>query len=285
MTDSPAAMPAWALRLTISSVSKKYCRRSEWPTITCEHPASRSMKAATSQVNAPSFCSAAQFCAATLTFEPSRRSATLFKAVKTGASTISQRFAFATSGFKATAVATESVTVLYIFQFPAMTGLRMATTGTRLSTCFSYSILESRRYFIMLACFSYSIMILLCLTQIAHAQHFSIRRYGGSEGLGNNHVNCIFQDSKGYLWFGTWEGYVNMMKDPSLARSVPRFMVNDPRSHTKQHQSFLVCFVDRFTNWTSEKPQDGTTLSVSASTPGNFLPARNSSVAPPPVEM
>ena len=90
----------------------------------------------------------------------------------------------------------------------------------------------------MLACFSYLIMILLCLTQIAHAQHFSIRRYGVSEGLGNNHVNCIFQDSKGYLWFGTWEGYVNMMKDPSLARSVPRFMVNDPRSHTKPHQAF-----------------------------------------------
>src|SRR5437870_3019370 len=91
------------------------------------------MKAATSPVNAPSFCSAAQFCAATLMFEPSRRSATLFKAVKTGAITISQRFALATSGFSATAVATESATVLNIFQFPAMTGFRMIGKDTRVS--------------------------------------------------------------------------------------------------------------------------------------------------------
>src|SRR5438477_4173570 len=91
------------------------------------------MKAATSPVNAPSFCSAAQFCAATLMFEPSSRSATLFKAVKTGAMTISQRFALATSGFRATAVATESATVLYIFQFPAITGLRMIKNYCRRS--------------------------------------------------------------------------------------------------------------------------------------------------------
>src|SRR5215216_4944339 len=58
-------------------------------------------------------------------FEPSRRPATVFIAVNTGAMTTSQWFAFATSGFKARAVSTASLSVLYIFQLPAITGLRI----------------------------------------------------------------------------------------------------------------------------------------------------------------
>src|SRR5262249_2542993 len=83
------------------------------------------IKAATSPVWAPSSATGAQSCAETLIFDPSSRSATLFSAVKTGAMTTSQWLALATSGFRARAVATESPIVLYIFQFPAMTGLRM----------------------------------------------------------------------------------------------------------------------------------------------------------------
>src|SRR5438067_6293193 len=96
--------------------------------MTCEQPASRTMKAATSPVNAPSLCSVAQSCADTRIFDPSRRTATDFKAVKTGAITTSQWLAFATRGLSATAVATESATVLYIFQFPVMTGLRIRSS-------------------------------------------------------------------------------------------------------------------------------------------------------------
>src|SRR6185436_8480951 len=58
-------------------------------------------------------------------FEPSRRSATVFIAVKTGAITTSQWFALATRGFSARAVSTAWLSVLYIFQFPAITGLRI----------------------------------------------------------------------------------------------------------------------------------------------------------------
>src|SRR6185369_10569751 len=58
-------------------------------------------------------------------FEPSRRSATVFIAVKTGAMTTSQWFALATRGFSARAVSTAWLSVLYIFQFPAITGLRI----------------------------------------------------------------------------------------------------------------------------------------------------------------
>src|SRR6185295_5151769 len=59
-------------------------------------------------------------------FEPSRRSATVFIAVKTGAITTSQWFALATRGFSASAVSTAWLSVLYIFQFPAMTGFRIS---------------------------------------------------------------------------------------------------------------------------------------------------------------
>src|SRR6185503_4302088 len=57
--------------------------------------------------------------------DPSNRSATVLSAVKTGAMTTSQWLAFATSGFKASAVSTASPSNLYIFQFPAMTGFLM----------------------------------------------------------------------------------------------------------------------------------------------------------------
>src|SRR3989442_14463598 len=66
-------------------------------------------------------------------FEPSRRSATVLSAVKTGATTTSQWLALATNGFRASAMATDSATVLYIFQFPAITGLRMIMVGVSLS--------------------------------------------------------------------------------------------------------------------------------------------------------
>ena len=56
--------------------------------MTCDAPASFSMSAATSPVCAPCFVSVEQSCPAKRTFEPSSRSATVFKAVKTGAMTI-----------------------------------------------------------------------------------------------------------------------------------------------------------------------------------------------------
>src|SRR5437588_11628791 len=91
------------------------------------------MNAATSPVKAPSFLSVAQSCPATLIFDPSKRSAMLFSAVNTGAMITSQWLALAIRGFKATAVATESPTVLYIFQFPAITGLRISLVGVLLA--------------------------------------------------------------------------------------------------------------------------------------------------------
>src|SRR5262249_39324437 len=40
----------------------------------------------------------------------------------------------------------------------------------------------------------------------AFAQQLSFRRYGVPEGLARSRVNAIYQDGKGYIWFGTPEG-------------------------------------------------------------------------------
>jgi len=40
---SPASRAAFSFRLTMSSFSPKYCRRSEWPMITCVTPTASSM--------------------------------------------------------------------------------------------------------------------------------------------------------------------------------------------------------------------------------------------------
>src|SRR3954465_1886085 len=77
-------------------------------------------------------------------FEPSSRSATVLSAVKTGAITTSQWFAFATRGFNSTAVRTESAMSLYIFQFPAMTGLRIVF-GFQFSV-FGFSVSAVERF-------------------------------------------------------------------------------------------------------------------------------------------
>ena len=47
---SPASSATLSLRLTVSSVSPKYWRRSEWPMMTCVQPAARSMPAEISPV-------------------------------------------------------------------------------------------------------------------------------------------------------------------------------------------------------------------------------------------
>ena len=38
------------------------------------------------------------------------------------------------------------------------------------------------------------------------AQHLNIKNYTATEGLPQSQVRCIFQDSRGYLWLGTWSG-------------------------------------------------------------------------------
>lgn len=47
---------------------------------------------------------------------------------------------------------------------------------------------------------------LLWLAPAAYAQHLPFHRYDVADGLAGSDGRCIYQDSKGYLWFGTGEG-------------------------------------------------------------------------------
>jgi len=49
-------------------------------------------------------------------------------------------------------------------------------------------------------------IILLAAAPKAAAQQLSLRHYNVSEGLAGSSVGSIYQDAKGYLWFGTTEG-------------------------------------------------------------------------------
>src|SRR5208283_4578261 len=92
--------------------------------MTCVQPASTSIAAEMSPVCAPSLSQCISW-ADTATFDPSAASAAAANAVKGGATTTSQCTACAATGLIISMKCTASATVLYIFQFPAITGLRM----------------------------------------------------------------------------------------------------------------------------------------------------------------
>jgi signal transduction histidine kinase/ligand-binding sensor domain-containing protein/DNA-binding response OmpR family regulator len=50
------------------------------------------------------------------------------------------------------------------------------------------------------------VFVLLCLPSWLFAQDFPIRYLDISKGLSNNSVMNIYQDSDGYMWFGTYDG-------------------------------------------------------------------------------
>src|SRR5256884_7816886 len=123
---SPTQMMGWSfasrtarsLRLTLSSVSPKYCRRSLWPRITPSQPISASMGALTSPVNAPCF-SWWQFCPKSWMADPCRACFTAASAVNGGAT---PTCAPAPSSFcrSSRTSCTASPAVLCIFQLPQM---------------------------------------------------------------------------------------------------------------------------------------------------------------------
>src|SRR5277367_1372339 len=82
----------------------------------------------TSPVKAPSFSQWA-FWAATVIFEPLAVSTVAARALKGGATTISQCCDAATNGNSLAINARASAWVLYIFQLPAITGRRMGTSN------------------------------------------------------------------------------------------------------------------------------------------------------------
>jgi hypothetical protein len=131
----PAPSAAINLWLTASSVSWNSRRRSEWPMMTYSAPASFSMPALISPVNAPSR-SQCRFCPATPTGVLRAASATACSAVNGGATTISTSVTSFTTPRISLMNTTASWTVLNIFQLAAMKGVRMVCSLLR-ATCYS----------------------------------------------------------------------------------------------------------------------------------------------------
>jgi ligand-binding sensor domain-containing protein len=50
---------------------------------------------------------------------------------------------------------------------------------------------------------------------------------GIEQGLSNNAVRCIYQDHMGFMWFGTYDGLVEVRFDKQPAAGVYMVKVND----------------------------------------------------------
>lgn len=58
--------------------------------------------------------------------------------------------------------------------------------------------------------FRYSILLLFLLkVSCSYSQLYNFRNYSLDEGLSQSEVNCIYEDSRGYLWIGTSGGGLN----------------------------------------------------------------------------
>ena len=49
-------------------------------------------------------------------------------------------------------------------------------------------------------------IIIFFVATIGFSQTYDFRNYNVEDGLAQSQVLCIFQDSKGYMWFGTGNG-------------------------------------------------------------------------------
>jgi ligand-binding sensor domain-containing protein/two-component sensor histidine kinase len=82
-------------------------------------------------------------------------------------------------------------------------------------------------------------LFLIILSARAAAQQASLQHYDVGDGLASSHITCIFQDPKGYLWFGTWDGlsrfdgyqFVNYGSQDGLPHGVVSSIAQDPSGH------------------------------------------------------
>src|ERR1035437_8433934 len=52
----------------------------------------------------------------------------------------------------------------------------------------------------------FTLLLFLITTSISFSQSYNFRNYSVDDGLSQSEVNCVFEDSRGYLWIGTMCG-------------------------------------------------------------------------------
>jgi ligand-binding sensor domain-containing protein len=64
-------------------------------------------------------------------------------------------------------------------------------------------------------------IILFFVATVGFSQTYDFRNYNVEDGLAQSQVNCIFQDSKGYMWFGTGGGGVSKYDGKTFKNFTP----------------------------------------------------------------
>src|SRR6266567_2778635 len=76
-----------------------------------------------------------------------------------------------------------------------------------------------------------SLLVIYCLGINARAERLPIKTYTTADGLAHNDVNRIVRDSRGFLWFCTFEGLSRFdgytFTTLGAAQGLPSQVVND----------------------------------------------------------
>ena len=80
------------------------------------------------------------------------------------------------------------------------------------------------------------VLLIVCLANPLEAQQLSMRRYNVANGLAHDQVTSLLEDSRGYLWIGTFEGlsrfdgsaFVSYGIDDGIGHYLINDLVEDP---------------------------------------------------------
>jgi ligand-binding sensor domain-containing protein len=85
---------------------------------------------------------------------------------------------------------------------------------------------------IFISHFIHSVLLFLPLIPL-FSQNYTVKTFTTEDGLPNNNIRAIAEDSTGFLWFGTWDGlsrydgyeFKNYFHVPGDTNSIPYFSI------------------------------------------------------------